>query len=187
MPFTRLFQFSPRAGREEYSLINLAVQAVSLGLYMGQGLFSMGSFSGLKIVLALAAGLIVLVISLALLWISLAAGFRRMHDLNMPGWWFIAYLAAITMGSVALSGIWWVFTLFGVGLVLFLCLKKPADQEPNRFGPAAGAFLPGLFSHRGVFAAVVAAGILISLVQVGISRVQLNQVKMQLPYAGQSF
>ena len=61
--------------------------------------------------------------------------------------------------------------------MLFLSLKKPADYIPNRFGKERAAFLPGLFARRGIFTAVLAAGILFSLIQTTISRVQLSHLQ----------
>ena len=95
MNFLDWFRFSPRAGREEYVFINACCQLGSLAIYIAQSIFSMKTFSWQGVVFNLMIDLVILVLSLGIFWVFLAVSFRRMHDLNMPGWWFILCLIVI--------------------------------------------------------------------------------------------
>ncbi len=172
MKWTNFFRFAPRAGREEYAAVNCVVQFLSLCVFGMQSVLAQQNFSGAKILLALMAGLVMLVVSVFVIWVSLAAAVRRMHDLNLSGWWYGGYLAVVMIGAVSLQQVWWIFSIMGIAAVLFLCLKKESSE--NRFGAPAAAFLPDWFSRRGVFEGAIGLGLLFALVQAGLARMPLN-------------
>lgn len=179
MNWTDLFRFSPRASRQEYAFVSLCTQGLSLLFYALQGRLAPEGLSWIQFILALAFGFVSAVLLLAVFWVGLAVSFRRMHDMNLSGLWYVGYYVAVVCVGVVFSEIWWVATVLGVAAMLFLCLKKPSSS--NRFAAAAPAFMPGVFSKRGVFAAAVAACILLSVGQVALSRWQLASVQQSFP------
>ena len=179
MNWTDLFRFSPRASRQEYAFVSLCTQGISLLFYALQGRLAPEGLSWIQFILALAFGFVSAVLLLAVFWVGLAVSFRRMHDMNLSGLWYVGYYVAVVCVGVVFSEIWWVATVLGVAAMLFLCLKKPSSS--NRFAAAAPAFMPGVFSKRGVFAAAVAACILLSVGQVALSRWQLASAQQSFP------
>lgn len=68
---------------------------------------------------------------------SLAITIRRLHDLNLSGWWCGI---SVPDGSYLLSCYWLqkptlllIWLIIHVGFLLFLC--RPSDPRPNRYGP----------------------------------------------------
>ena len=179
MNWTDLFRFSPRASRQEYAFVSLCTQGISLLFYALQGRLAPEGLSWIQFILALAFGFVSAVLLLAVFWVGLAVSFLRMHDMNFYGMWYVGYYVAVVCVGVVFSEIWWVATVLGVAAMLFLCLKKPSSS--NRFAAAAPAFMPGVFSKRGVFAAAVAACILLSVGQVALSRWQLASAQKSFP------
>ncbi len=175
MKFIDLFRFSPRASREEFALISLCGQIVSLLFYAVEGLFGPHSVSWVQLIGIAAAGLFLCMLFLGLFWITLAVSWRRMHDLNLSGCWYLGYYIAVMALSVVFTNVWWLFSLMGLGVMLLLCLKKSAP--PNRFGQAPAVFLPTVFSRRGMFTAVIVLCVFVSLGQVFLSRMQLSFVQ----------
>jgi uncharacterized membrane protein YhaH (DUF805 family) len=94
--------------------------------------------------------LIGFVVSLALAWAMVCIGFKRFHDLGLPGWWSLVYIvpmllaAFLTTGSFFLSegGFLWILAeiLWAVSLVIlvgqlvfvYLHIGEPG---PNQYGP----------------------------------------------------
>ncbi len=179
MNWTDLFRFFPRASRQEYAFVSLCTQGISLLFYALQGRLASEGLSWIQFILALAFGFVSAVLLLAVFWVGLAVSFRRMHDMNLSGLWYVGYYVAVVCVGVVFSEIWWVATVLGVAAMLFLCLKKPSSS--NRFAAAAPAFMPGVFSKRGVFAAAVVACILLSVGQVALSRWQLASAQKSFP------
>ncbi len=149
MNWTHLFKFSGRAGREEFAAVSLLMQAVSLLATLG-GLwvaFGAAERNWLMMILVVVAGLVSIPISLGLWWMSAAVFFRRLHDFNWSGWWYIGYLIVITAGNFMLPKMRWVFTVLGLGIIVFFSVKR-ASAAPNRFAPQAEPFFPAFFSAR---------------------------------------
>ena len=68
------------------------------------------------VVVAMVSSTLASVVALALLLPSLAAGARRLHDIDRTGWWQLLLLTGL--GFFVLL-YWWV---------------QPSQPEPNRFG-----------------------------------------------------
>jgi uncharacterized membrane protein YhaH (DUF805 family) len=98
--FSKYADFNGRASRPEYWWFYLFVLLVYMVAY---------------VVIGRIAGLLCILIVLP----SLAAGARRMHDIDKSGWWLL-------IGIIPILG----------ALVLIYFLVQPG-KEPNRFGPAA--------------------------------------------------
>src|SRR5687768_6287946 len=78
-------------------------------------------FFYLCILISVAAGsprIVQSAVALALICPFIAVGIRRLHDINMRGWWYLPTL-------IPLLGFFW--TLY-IGI-------KEGDSRPNRFGP----------------------------------------------------
>lgn len=168
MDWRNLFNFSGRAGREEFAAVNLLIQAVSL-VISASGLWLAGRGNGMSLSLAIAvilAGLVMIPLSLGLLWISLSVFFRRLHDFNVSGGWYIGYLVCVTAGALVWPEMRWVFTLLGLALIVLLSLKR-APAEVNRFAAQAEPFFPNFFTARpwvlGLMVAVTAVCALLPL------------------------
>ncbi|WP_295528110.1 DUF805 domain-containing protein [Novosphingobium sp. Chol11] len=137
MPYRRYADFSGRSCRREYwmySLFLLAVYvllaAAAAAVVMGVGIFSMINME--EIMLALVhQPLLWLIVGLAGLFSlvnfipSIAIVVRRLHDMNVSGWWYLGYALVSTVPY--LQGIAF------IAFLLFLCLRGTAG--PNRFGP----------------------------------------------------
>lgn len=104
--FSKYVTFSGRARRAEYWWFILFTWIVSLLLGAFDGTFSgeMGILSGLW--------------SLATLLPTLAAGSRRLHDIDRTAWWLLIIL-------VPLIGF----------IVLIVFFATPGTRGANRFGP----------------------------------------------------
>lgn len=135
MDWKHYFRFAPRGSRMEFAcvgatwqflgLISLALQTLSLSrsgaLSAGTAFFSLG------------ISLVQLAISLLMAWLAFASFSRRLHDMNYSAWWIAGYLIPVTILSLFLQEIWWLFTLLGLAVWLLLCFKKGTPVE-NRFG-----------------------------------------------------
>lgn len=166
MNWLNLFRFSGRAGREEFASVSLVMQLASCVMSAGGlGLMLDGNeMSLLKSLFLIAAGLVMIPVSVFLVWISVSVFFRRLHDFNWSGWWYIGYLILVTVGAFMWTDIQWLFTVLGLVLILFFSLKR-APGAANRFAPAAEPFFPAVFSGRPwVLGVIVAVTVVLSLV-----------------------
>jgi uncharacterized membrane protein YhaH (DUF805 family) len=120
-PLRKYAQFNGRARRSEYWLFMLFLAMTVMGF-----LFVFGFLSGIVSAFGapdgpdLAAGVVVILGGLASLAVfvpTLAVSVRRLHDVNMSGWWLLLRLVP-----------------FIGGLVLLLFLVLPGVKGSNRFG-----------------------------------------------------
>jgi uncharacterized membrane protein YhaH (DUF805 family) len=120
-PLRKYAQFRGRARRSEYWMFMLFLAMSVMGF-----LFVFGVLSGIVSAFGtpegpdLAAGVSVIIGGLALLAAFipiLAVTVRRLHDINMSGWWVLLRLVP-----------------FIGGLVLLLFLVLPGVKGSNRFG-----------------------------------------------------
>ncbi|MEM6537828.1 MAG: DUF805 domain-containing protein [Pseudomonadota bacterium] len=129
------------------AILAFAVAAVGLGVDTTDGAVPSNLFSVVSPLLLLIAG----VPALALMWISLAIGFRRLHDVGQSGWWqFVPTVLSLPsmvwdgtngmtppggpVGYVViglLSFLGFAFSLF----LLYLMFFKKGVQGSNEFGP----------------------------------------------------
>lgn len=138
----RYFKFSGRASRSEYWKFTLFCTCLG---------FLAGLFDGMQ---AVARGgqpqvaPLSVILTVLLLFPSLAVSWRRLHDVNRSGWWLIGIYPVILVcigivaGSMSLFG---AQVAMGVGVLaavvvlmyllrIFLFLTAAGDRGPNRFG-----------------------------------------------------
>ncbi len=146
LPYRRYFEFSGRSRRTEYwwflFFTVLVIIALLLGMFgiafdslrsliEGEGLAATPAFEdfspGFWVLIALFA-----LFALASFIPSIAVQIRRLHDLNVSGWWYLAYIVAgavvgeipqagDALGSAATLG-WYAWMFF------------PGTKGPNRYG-----------------------------------------------------
>ena len=114
---TKYADFQGRACRSEYWYFLL----FNLLMNMATGLLDAGIFGS-------GVGLLNGLYSLAILIPGIAAGVRRLHDIDRSGWWLL-------IGFVPLVGT----------IILVIWLVRRGDAAPNRYGAdplPAGSFAP---------------------------------------------
>jgi len=132
LPFKRYFDFAGRSRRKEYwmfTLLNVIVVMVLMFVVLGTGGFASGIdatagdaamfgslFSGIGILIGLWV--------LAVLIPSIAVTVRRLHDRDMSGWWYLAFVVG---GMIPYIG-------FIASLALLVLMVLPGTDGPNRFG-----------------------------------------------------
>ena len=109
--FQRYTDFSGRSTRAEYwwwALFGLLVGIIlgAVDTYTG----TVGMFGNY--------GLLGILFQLSVLVPSLAVGARRLHDINMTGWWQLLHLVLV-IGSI----------------VIMVLAIKPGDGHENKYGP----------------------------------------------------
>lgn len=125
-----LFSFQGRIGRAPYWYFALAVTVLygALFAYAGASMFSAASLGDANAISQSGGGLamtIVPIVSLLLLWPSLAICAKRWHDVDKSAWWILIALVPVVGGLIAL-----VFNGFIAG-----------TPGPNRFGNPPGRTL----------------------------------------------
>ena len=136
MPYRRYADFTGRSCRREYWMYSLfllvvyAVLAIAAALVVrGVGIFNMTDMEQITVALV-HQPMLWLIVGLAGLFSlvnfipSIAIVVRRLHDMNVSGWWYLAY--------VGVSLVPYLQGLVFLGFMVFLCLRGTAG--PNRFG-----------------------------------------------------
>jgi uncharacterized membrane protein YhaH (DUF805 family) len=116
-----LFSFEGRVGRATYWYFVLAIVVLFavLGAVFGMSMVSVNPETG-QAVASGSGGMILGLVSLLILWPSLAITAKRWHDVDKSAWWILIGLVPAVGGIVAL-----VFNGFIAG-----------TPGPNRFGAA---------------------------------------------------
>lgn len=160
MDWKKYFRFAPRANRAEFAFIGAVWQllcVLSLGVQI-LNISSERSFSVAAALWGLLLWLLQLLLGVLTTWLSLASFSRRLHDMNGSAWWIAAYLIAVTVLSLLFPQIWWVFTVLGSLVWIFLCFKQ-GSPDVNRFGEVPplcpkGEKLLGLLAALGLLFAL---------------------------------
>ncbi|MBE5074144.1 DUF805 domain-containing protein [Erythrobacteraceae bacterium E2-1 Yellow Sea] len=132
LPFKRYFDFSGRSRRMEYwmfTLLNIIVVMVLVFIVLGTGGFASGldPAAGDAAVLASmfsGVGILIGLWVLAVLIPSIAVTVRRLHDRDMSGWWYLAFIVG---GMIPYIG-------FIASIALLVLMVLPGTPGPNRFG-----------------------------------------------------
>lgn len=114
-----LFSFEGRVGRAPYWYFLLAVCVIfgGLGAFMGMSAVSGGDPDAAMKSMG-AMGTVITLLSLLILWPSLAITAKRWHDVDKSAWWILIGLVPFVGGLIAL-----IFNGFMAG-----------TPGPNRFG-----------------------------------------------------
>jgi uncharacterized membrane protein YhaH (DUF805 family) len=142
-PLEKYADFTGRASRPEYwwYILGLIIAGVIVSIVEG--------IVGLKGMVMGIYGPLTLLLGLATIVPSLAAGARRLHDTNRSGWWQLiawapyALLLLVrpapggTLGAAALAGVVGLIALV-CAVVLIVLLVLPGTPGDNRFGPPMG-------------------------------------------------
>ena len=107
--FTKYADFNGRAKRPEYWWFVLF-------LFVAQILLIVVRFL-MAIILNVFSGFLILLLSLATIFPSLAAGSRRLHDMNKSGWMQLLWLIPI---------LGWIYLIY--------LLAQPSDAGDNQYG-----------------------------------------------------
>ena len=98
-----LFSFQGRINRAKFWLVNIAViivYGVVMGFLCGGAAMSSDPAEALASV-GIVAGIVALVLFIAMFWISLALAVKRWHDRNKSGWWILIALVPV------IGGLWY--------------------------------------------------------------------------------
>lgn len=130
LPFKRYLEFSGRSRRMEYWMFTLLNVIIVFGL-----LFAMLGAGGLASLDQLDAegpaflfggmGILILLWALVVLIPSIAVTVRRLHDRDMSGWWYLAFVFG---GAIPYIG-------FLISIAFLVLMFLPGTEGPNRFGP----------------------------------------------------
>lgn len=131
LPLKRYMDFSGRSRRMEYwvfALFTLAVYVLCFALMLAGGfdltaLESQTIPEGLGPVFYLGGGLLSLFI-IGIIIPSIAVNVRRLHDRDMSGWWYLAFIVLVNVPFVGF--------LVAIGYLVLMFL--PGTPGPNRFG-----------------------------------------------------
>ena len=128
--------FQGRAGRGQYWLVAFATWA---GLLLCSLLaYSLGVWSAV----------IILPLYVLVLWASLAASVRRIHDRGRSGWWLLVMLgpvivfSALGASGTGAGGDPSPFTILAIPFSFWVLIDlgcMAGTPGPNRYGPAQGA------------------------------------------------
>ena len=107
--FKKYAVFSGRSSRSEYWYPFLFVNMVGFGLGFMEGILGIFPYHGESV--------LAILFNLGIIIPTCAVSVRRLHDVNLSGWWFLL-----------------VFTIIGIIPVLYWFCKE-GDGGDNKFGP----------------------------------------------------
>jgi uncharacterized membrane protein YhaH (DUF805 family) len=142
LPYRRYFDFTGRSRRKEYWLFVLFWVLLVFALAIGALAMIAGSlqrvmqggasvFSGAGAGLGLLFGLFGLFF-LGSLLPMIAVQVRRLHDLGVSGWWYLAYIVAGGLVGQAPEVGQPLNSLLSLGWIVWMCM--PGTKGANRFG-----------------------------------------------------
>lgn len=125
MDIGKIFSFSGRAGRIEYIGVHILLIMLILLPYLVLfgGSANSSSLSGIMDSIG-SSILLYLLLFLPIIWIDFAVMFRRLHDINQPGW---VYLIVFFITFIPIIGLI-VYILFFLTLLFW-----PGNSHKNRF------------------------------------------------------
>ena len=133
MPLRRYAEFSGRSRRKEYwmyvllmIIVGVVIGLIEATLELTGMIGPYGPLSGL--------------FGLATFIPNIAVTIRRLHDTNRSGWWmlvgvvpYVAMVAAVVSGNIALVGILGFVALAGM-IVLLVFVLLDGTKGPNKYG-----------------------------------------------------
>ncbi len=169
-----------RSNRIEFVTWGLILQVLSSGYLIGQ-------FLGVKQPAELSVGMLVLSL-LVLLWmpVGLMAGWmwlmlviRRMHDLNISGWWLLVLvgfgICSLFMPQLFNYGV----SLVGLGFTCWLLLTPGTSGENNYGLPAERNYAPAFATGKAGFSILAALFLALTIGTQVYSMYQAKQFQAQ--------
>ena len=95
-----LFSFNGRVNRAKFWLVGIAVgvaEAIAFGIITALFGGGMDPSTGMPQFSAV-GGILMLIVFIAVFWISLAIGVKRWHDRNKSGWWILIIFVPLVGG-----------------------------------------------------------------------------------------
>ncbi len=142
--------FRGRSSRAEFWYFHLCfviasiplIGIVAFAVYYLSGGTDGGTFS----MIVQGAGIVAMLLMLFLVIASVSVTIRRLHDRNLSGWWYAAFVAisavqSLTVDFIPSTGFFGYFELGLAGLVLggyligLILMVLPSTNGTNRFGP----------------------------------------------------
>ena len=147
--FKHLLSISPRASRAELIFWGVIFQIITCIYIFLQYSIPVSpadfSFSTIPVIFLL---LILMPICLVVGWMWIALLVRRLHDINLSGWWILALFA---LGFVTLFMPPWfayVARVIGLGFMAYLAFM-PATATTNKYGEAPSkTYAPAFFTNK---------------------------------------
>lgn len=142
LPYRRYFDFTGRSRRKEYWLfflfwVLLVVALAIVTFVMIAGRLQQVMQGGAAMFSGVGAGLGLLFGAFGLFFLGslipmIAVQVRRLHDLGVSGWWYLAYVVVGgAVGQVPNVGES-LNSLLSLGWIVWMCM--PGTVGPNRFG-----------------------------------------------------
>ena len=134
LPYKRYFDFSGRSRRMEYwmfTLLNVLIVIVFMVLLFGMVIPISMAQDPEAVAESFAGPGALILFGVMFLWFlgtiipGIAVTVRRLHDRDLSGWWYLAYIVASILPLISMVA-WIVFLVF-----MFL----DGTNGPNRFGP----------------------------------------------------
>lgn len=141
----KAFDFKGRARRKEFWMFVLFNILVSIGIQILDSIFGTkykftDAYDELGLGDAMKVGIIGTIYSLAILIPSLAVGFRRLHDINKPGYLYLILLfSGFLIGIISIISpilgviLFLALIVFAVVMLIWFCTE--GTHGPNRYGP----------------------------------------------------
>ena len=149
--YTAYTNDSPLSYRGRFGRLSFLAWLFLLGVAssVAFGVFAAFSLTGLNLAGAAASGanpfgalgggtiLVGAVLYIALLYFNIIFSIRRLHDLNLSGWWILFPLGALIVGGILSLITPLLFGLAVLASVVFWLYQifAPGTNGPNRFGP----------------------------------------------------
>jgi len=161
--FKHLFLLKPRANRMEFVFWAFLFQLISyVYIFVPNQLaqFANQITPGLA-VLILLCSLLLMPVSFMITWWYLALLVRRLHDLNLSGWWLLVTIGLV-IGNLLFPFFLPISWFVGGSIMLFLMFKTGIDGD-NKYGPIAKQYYPKFMNRTAVFYIVATIFILVMI------------------------
>lgn len=186
--FKHFFWISGRSSRVEFMFWGLICQLVTcayLVLQLSMPLVSSPADYSSDVIVRMLFSLLMMPVSLVCSWIYLTLAVRRLHDLNLSGWWMLTLIIFSMIAGIAslFMPSWFIYVpqIIGLGVLIYLTFT-PGKPATNKYGEVpTRTYAPAFLSNQAGFY-TVATIVVISLVSfyafyARASQQRLEQVK----------
>jgi uncharacterized membrane protein YhaH (DUF805 family) len=142
LPYRRYFEFSGRSRRKEYwffalftTVVIVALMGAAVGVVAAnlQGMmeWTPAAWQNLGVGFWILGGLLVL-FALASIIPGVAVQVRRLHDLGVSGWWYLAFLVGGAVLDQVPNAGQGLGSLLSIGWIVWMFM--PGTKGPNAYG-----------------------------------------------------